>query len=57
VSSEERASTHIDDTEQHSLWTSILLHLLPGIGIPVFFVVVTPVDTTGMLLMAPMLFQ
>ena len=38
-------STHTDDNEQHSLGVSVILHLLPGILILVFFLILTPLLT------------
>lgn len=42
---EEAVSKHMRNVEQHSLWTSIVLHLLPGLLILAFFVLATPVLT------------
>jgi membrane protease YdiL (CAAX protease family) len=39
---EDNISKHAVDTEQHSLASSVILHLLPGILILVFFVTFTP---------------
>ena len=42
---DEQISTHTVDNEQHSLGVSVILHLLPGILILAFFLVLTPVLT------------